>query len=92
MNQVNKNKLGLVVGGASAIMHAVWAAMVFAKVAKPFTGWILGLHFMTFQYSINPFVLTKALMLVVATGIIGYLVGWVSGWLWNLAHRTAHGQ
>ena len=73
-----------------AILHAVWALMVLAGAAKPFMDWILGLHFMTIQYSINPFAFGNALLLVIVTGIIGYLVGYVLGWLWNIAHRASH--
>lgn len=92
MNQVSAHKVGLVFGGTMAIWHAIWAFMVFLKLAKPFLDWILGLHFLNFQYSINPFAFLKALILVIVTGVIGYIMGYICGWLWNLAHRTAHGQ
>lgn len=92
MNQVNSHKVGLVFGGVLAIFHAVWATIVLVGWAKPFMDWILSLHFLTFQYSINAFSLANALMLVVVTGIIGYAIGYLAGWLWNLAHRSAHGQ
>lgn len=92
MNQVNSNKVGLVFGGLLAICHAVWAVMVLVGVAKPFTDWILGLHFLNFQYDIDPFSFGNAIMLVIATAVIGYIIGYVCGWLWNLAHRTAHMQ
>ena len=90
MNQVHSHKVGLVFGGLLAIWHAIWALMVLIGIAKPFLDWIFGLHFLNIQYGINPFAFGNALMLVVVTGIIGYLMGYVLGWLWNLAHRTAH--
>lgn len=92
MNQVNSNKLGLVLGGAFAILHAVWAVMVLFGLAKPFLDWIMNLHFLSFQYSVDPFNFLNALMLVVVTGVIGYIIGYVCGWLWNVAHRVAHNQ
>ena len=92
MNQVSSHKVGLVLGGMFAILHVVWALMVFIGIAKPFFDWILGLHFLNFQYSVNPFAFFNALILVIVTGIIGYIVGYVCGWLWNLAHRTSHNQ
>ncbi|MFH0779812.1 MAG: hypothetical protein V1928_03035 [Parcubacteria group bacterium] len=92
MHQVSAHKVGLTVGGMFAILHAVWAILVFAGVAKLFFDWILGLHFLNFQYAVDPFVFLKALLLVVVTGIFGYLAGFVCGWLWNLAHRAAHGR
>ncbi len=87
MNKVHPHKVGLVFGGMLAIWHAIWSVLVFLKGAKPFLDWILGLHFLTIKYSMNPFSFGKAAMLVVATGVIGYLVGYVIGWLWNIAHR-----
>lgn len=92
MNQVNANKVGLVLGGVMAIVHAVWAIMVLVKVAKPFMDWVLGLHFLNFQYSMDSFSYLNALLLLVVTFVVGYIVGVVFAWLWNLAHRTAHGQ
>lgn len=73
-----------------AIVHAVWSLMVLVGLAKSFMDWIFNLHFMSFQYSINPFSFGNAVMLVIVTGIIGYLMGWVLGWLWNIAHRASH--
>ncbi|MHB8870944.1 MAG: hypothetical protein ACYC5G_00580 [Candidatus Doudnabacteria bacterium] len=92
MYEVNSNKVGLVVGGLFAILHAVWALMVLVNLAKPFMDWIFSLHFMSFQYSINQFSFGNALLLVIVTAVIGYIIGYVFGWLWNLAHKTAHNQ
>lgn len=90
MNSVNSHKVGLVLGGVLAIWHAVWVLMVLVGLAKPFLDWIFGLHFLNFTYSINPFSFGKALMLVIVTGIFGYLFGFVIGWLWNITHRASH--
>lgn len=91
MNQISAHKLGLVLGGFFGIVHAVWALMVLGGMAKPFMDWIFGLHFMSFQYEMDPFSWGNALLLVVITAIIGYVVGYVFGWLWNLAHRASRG-
>jgi len=87
MNQINAHKTGLVLGGLFGTVHAVWALMVFMGIAKPFLDFILGLHFLTFDYSINPFSLVSALMLVLMTVILGYLAGYVFGRFWNIAHQ-----
>lgn len=92
MNKVSAHKVGLVLGGLLAIWHAIWSAMVLVGLAKPFMDWILGLHFLSFQYSVNAFAFSNALMLIIVTAVIGYIMGYIAGWLWNLAHRTAHGQ
>ena len=90
MNQVHAHKVGLVFGGLLAISHIVWALLVFLGLAKSFLDWIFGLHFLNVQYAIDPFSFGNALTLVVATGIVGYLVGYVAGSLWNLVHGSAH--
>lgn len=92
MNQVSSHKVGLVFGGMLSIWHVIWAFMVLVGLAKPFLDWILGLHFLNFQYSVDPFAFLSALGLVIVTGVIGYIMGYICGWLWNLAHRTAHGK
>ncbi len=90
MNQVRAHKVGLVFGGLVAIVHVVWALLVLLGLAKPFLDWVYGLHFLSFQYSVAPFSSGNALMLVVMAGIVGYLMGYVAGSLWNLVHGTAH--
>lgn len=92
MNAVQSHKVGLTVGGMLAIWHAIWATMVLLGIAQPFMQWILGLHFITMQFSINTFSPGTALTLVIVTGIIGYIMGYILGELWNLAHKQAHGK
>ncbi len=92
MNKISANKVGLAVGGLFAVIHAVWALMVSGGIAKPFMDWILSLHFMSFQYSMTPFSLGTAVMLVIVTAVLGYIMGFVLGWLWNVVHRQAHGM
>jgi len=92
MNKVNNHKVGLAFGGTLGIWHAIWALMVFIGIAKPFLDWILSLHFLSFQYSIQPFNFLSALMLVIVTGVIGYIMGFICSWLWNLVHNASHNQ
>ena len=92
MNPVSSHKVGLVFGGMMAIVHTVWALMVLIGVAKLYLDWIFGLHFLSFKYSIDPFAFLNALILVIATGVIGYIMGYICGWLWNLAHRASHNR
>ncbi len=75
-----------------ALGHVIWSLLAAVDLAKPFLDWILSLHFLNFQYSLNPFSFSHALMLVVVAGIVGYIVGCVVGWLWNTVHRMSHAQ
>lgn len=90
MHQFHAHKVGLVFGGLLALLHALWALMVFTGTAKPYLDYIFGLHFLNFQYDIAPFSIGNAVMLVIVTGVIGYIIGWIFGWLWNYVHGSAH--
>ncbi|MCX6780892.1 MAG: hypothetical protein NT003_02115 [Candidatus Magasanikbacteria bacterium] len=80
------HRLGLVLGAGLAFMHAVWALAVAVSpsMVQAFYNWILGLHFITLPLTINQFEIGKALMLVIVTGIAGYLIGLVFGWAHKL--------
>lgn len=90
MNKVSSLKLGLVFGGIFALIHAVWALMVAAGIAEAYLDWILGLHFMTWEYSINDFDIVNALLLVLVTGVIGFILGSIVALLWNMVHGMSH--
>lgn len=90
MNKISSNKVGIVLGAMLALFHALWALMVLVGVAKPFMDWILGLHFLNFTYSVNPFSLGRALLLIIVTGIFGYIFGFVIAWIWNIVHKASH--
>ena len=92
MNKVNAHRTGLAFGGLFGVMHATWALLVATGVAKGFMDWIFSLHFLVFQYDIAPFSFANAIVLVIVTSLIGYVMGCVFGWLWNLAHSASHGQ
>ncbi len=92
MHNLNSHKVGLALGGLLGLVHLVWALMVLVNLAKPFMDWIFGLHFMNFQYSIAQFSFGNALLLVIVTAVIGYLMGYVFAWLWNIAHSSAHNE
>ena len=90
MQKVHSHKVGLVFGGLFALGHALWALMVFLGFAKPLLDFIFCLHFLRVQFDIPPFDLGNAIMLVIVTGIIGYIIGRVFCVLWNYVHGTAH--
>ncbi len=88
MIKVHVHKTGLVLGGLFGIAHAAWAVAVLVGIAEPFLNWIFGLHFLNFPFTVDPFSFWNAAMLVVVTFIVGYVLGCVFGWLWNMACRA----
>lgn len=86
MNTLNKNKTGLTVGLFYLLCHAGWLLMVAVGIAKPLLDWVLSLHFFTLTYSIDPFRVMPAFLLLVVAFVSGYSMGWVFAALWNLFH------
>lgn len=74
------------------LFHAVWALLILVGVAQAFMDWIFTLHMITPPYQIMPFSLPSMLMLLIITGLIGYMMGWVFAWVWNKVHALSHGQ
>ncbi len=83
---LSPHRLGLAFGLSLGLLHAIWATVVAISPAmvEAFYKWILDLHFINLQLSINPFEFGKAVMLVCITTIFGYFGGFVFGYLHKL--------
>ncbi len=92
MTPIRPHKVGLVFSGFMILFHATWAVMILIGLAQPFMDWIFNLHMITPVYQVMPFNFGSALMLLIITGIIGYIMGCAFGWLWNKVHKMSHGQ
>ena len=87
MNQLNQNKVGLTCGLFYVLCHIGWVLMVAVGIAKPLLDWILALHFIVMDYSINAFQVMPAVLLVVIAFASGYVMGWLFAALWNVFNR-----
>ena len=85
--KLNKNMVGMAMCGLMAFWHAFWSLMVLMGFAQPFLDFIYRLHFLNNPFVVNPFSWGTALMLIVITGVIGYAMGWVFAWVWNMLHK-----
>lgn len=79
VEKVNKNKLGLVLGLFTALVHLVWSFFiaVMPGTFQKFINWVFVLHHITPIYVFLPFNALNALMLIILTFIGGYIFGWV---------------
>jgi len=84
MKELNKNHVGLLLGGMMALWHLVWSTLVLLGFAKILLDWILWLHFINITVNIQSFDLVRAALLVIVTFVVGYVFGWVAAWLWNM--------
>lgn len=81
--KLDPQKTGLVLGSLAALMHLLWSLMVAMGLAQWWMDWVLSLHFLNNPYTVKPFDIVTAMILVVVTGIVGFAVGWVFSTIWN---------
>lgn len=85
---LNRHKLGLAVGSILALYHLVWAILVALGIAQWLLNWVFKLHFIQPPYTVNAFILSYAILLVITSSVLGYVLGWVAGGIWNWLHAT----
>jgi hypothetical protein len=90
MSRTNPPSFGLVFGIFLAAWHALWSFLVWLGAAQTLIDFIFRLHMITPPYKIAAFNLGTAAALVAVTALIGYVMGWVVGFIWNrFAPRSA---
>lgn len=82
---LNAPRLGMMVGGLLAGLHAFWALLVAMGWAQPFLDLIFWLHFVTPPYRVEAFEPVRAAGLVTITGSLGVLGGAGFAFVWNRA-------
>lgn len=76
--------LGVLLGG----FHLCWSILVAIGLAQPVLDFVFWMHFIKPIYIIEPFQLARAVVLLVTTSAIGFVLGAVFAWVWNAMHRT----
>jgi hypothetical protein len=85
--KLNKNTVGLTLGGLVALMHLVWSLTVMFGWAESWLSFVFGLHFLDNPFVLKDFSVGIALTLIIITGIIGYIMGWIFATIWNTLHK-----
>ena len=84
---VNNHKAGIVFGAFAGLVHLAWSLLVWSGYAATWLDYVMGLHFLDISYDINDFSFGTAVMLVIVTTVLGYIVGYLFATLWNWVHR-----
>ena len=87
---MTKNKIGLIVGFFSALIHLIWSLGValMPLSVESLVNWFYALHHIDFPFAIIiPFVPANAVVLVIITFIFGYVLGWVLGVIRDMVTR-----
>jgi hypothetical protein len=82
----NPNKVGLVIAALIAGWHVVWSLLVLIGCAQTILDFIFWAHMIKPVYFVKPFDPTAAVVLIVITGVIGYVFGFFGAVIWNRLH------
>jgi hypothetical protein len=83
MRHLNPSRAAVSVGAVVGAWHLMWVTLVAVGVAKAVMDFVLRLHFIELDYTLAPFALPTAAMLVGLTFAIGALFGFVFAIVWN---------
>lgn len=84
---MDKNKVGLTLGALFGLGHLLWSLLVAVGLAQPLLDWDFSLHFLNNPFSVSGFSLTTAVILIVVTSVVGYVVGWAFAYLWEMVKK-----
>ena len=89
MQELNKNKAGLILASFLGLWHFTWSLLVATGGAQTLLDWIYYLHFLNNPFHVAVFSIGTAALLIVITSALGYIFGWVLALLWNVFHKKA---
>ena len=83
MTRLKGRKIALVVGLFASILHVLWAILVALGMGQKYLSLVFPLHFINNLYTVMPFNLLNAVLLVVFAFIGSYIAALFFVWLWN---------
>jgi hypothetical protein len=89
---INPIKAGWALGTLLGLWHLTWSALVAVGWAQAVIDFVFWMHFIKPVYVIEAFDPAVALVLVIVTSSVGFVIGAVLGLLWNWIHKWSRGQ
>ena len=83
MRRVNPNRLGIVFAVMLAAWHGLWLVLVATGVGQAVADFVLRLHCMEPDVTVQPFTISGAAALLAVAAAAGYVAGVVGASLWN---------
>lgn len=88
MKELNVNKVALSFAFFLGGWHLLWSFFVAIGFAQTLLDFVFWLHMLNNPLKVAQFSFTTALILVLFTGVVGYLGGFVFATLWNRLHQN----
>lgn len=81
-------RAGLVLGAVLGGWHLCWSALVAVGWAQPVIDFIFWIHFIKPVYVVEAFDVTRAIVLILVTAAIGFVIGAAFAFLWNVMQKS----
>ncbi len=85
---LNTKKTAMTIGAFAAAVHAVWAILVWIGWGQPLLNFAFNVNFVKPYFTVQPFNIVTAIILIIAAAIAGYIVGWFFAWVWNRMNKA----
>jgi hypothetical protein len=83
LEKLSTTMTGLVIGAVMGGMHLLWSLLVAAGLGQTILNFFFWMYFIKPIDLIEPFELTRALVLVAISSTIGFVLGSAAARLWN---------
>ena len=83
MSRIHSHRLGLAGGSFLALWHVGWAGLVYIGWAQWLLNFVFRMHMISQPFHVTEFNIVSAATLVVLTGLMGYVAGWLLGTMMN---------
>ena len=81
--------VGLALAIVTSGFHLGWSLLVAAGWAQPVIDFVFWAHFIKPIYAVEPFELSRAVVLVGMTAGVGFAIGSAFALGWNVVHRAS---